>query len=159
MHSTKEIVEYYREHKEEDWGGFIFEVVGVFLSGDEAREFCKPDADLSDWPLEELSEERVLETMRDYMELAWDKARGHRGISADRSVQKMAAWLWILGDDEMVAFAEADDNYAQYGVPILKRISEKYGFPVPSGEDVERMSKGLPCVEGCQGGCGYEVGI
>jgi len=64
----------------------------------------------------------------------WGKVRNHRGLSADRTILKMKAWLWLLGDDELEAFAADYANYPQYGAPILKAICEKYDFPIP--EDV-----------------------
>lgn len=104
--------------------------------------------------VEPLSDDRVRDEMRQYMaEVGWDKVLGHRGISAGRTVEKMTAWLWLLGDDEMVRFAEDDSNYPQYGAPILKAICEKYGFPIPDDPAARRMAVGRRCVPDCDEGC------
>lgn len=79
---------------------------------------------------------------RDYCRFAWGKARGQRGISASRSVTKLAAWMWLIGRDDLVAFAEDDGNYAQYGVPILKKISEEMGWGIPNDPDLAAMAEG-----------------
>lgn len=84
--------------------------------------------------------------MGKYMEFAWDKVADQRGISASRSIEKMQEWAWLLGDDEVVAWCNDLALYPQYGAPILGRICEKYGFPIPEsdilpyylrGEDLE----------------------
>lgn len=79
----------------------------------------------------------VIAEMRDYMSFAWEKAYDHRGLSASRSLYKMQAWLWLLGDDELLVFAEDADNYVPYGTPILRKISEKYDFYIPGEEEDE----------------------
>jgi hypothetical protein len=65
----------------------------------------------------------------------------------------MSAWLWLLGEEELHQFAEDSKNYPQYGAPILKKICEKYGFPVPEGEAIANMSQGLSCSQYCEEGC------
>lgn len=154
MKTSEDIITYYRNEQEGDMFGFTAEVLLPYLSAEQVRPFLKDDADLSDWEQEPLKFEAVVAAMREYMEFAWGKVQDHRGISASRSVEKMQAWLWLLGDEETLTFAQASRNYAQYGAPVLKKICEKYGFPVPEGEDIERMAKGLPCEHGCEMGCG-----
>jgi hypothetical protein len=39
-------------------------------------------------------------------------------------------WLWVL-DDELADF----EAYAQYGLPLFKRVAVKYGFENPIGDD------------------------
>lgn len=99
-----------------------------------------------------LAETIVLSTMREYMGFAWNKAIDHRGISTSGSVAKMAAWLWILDDEELRAFALDDANYRNYGVPVLRRISEKYSFEIP--EEAKSWKDGEPCRQDCDEGCG-----
>lgn len=154
MRTQAEIVEWYRHEQHNDLLGFTAQVVLPYLPVEQLREFCKSGADLSDWEADPLTERDVLEAMRLYMKFAWGKVQNHRGISANRSVLKMSAWLWLLGDEEMVAFCEAHGNYAQYGAPILKAICDKYGFPIPENPKLERMIRGLPCIPGCDEGCG-----
>lgn len=89
-----------------------------------------------------------------YLEFAWEKSIGHRGISAGRSINHIQNWLWLIGDDEGLAFAEDDRNYPQYGAPILKFVSDRYGYDYPRHESAMRMARGESCVEGCDMGCG-----
>jgi len=107
-----------------------------------------------DWEPDELTYRDVVEAMRSYMEFAWGKVIGHRGISASRSVAKMSAWLWLLADEELHKFAEDSRNYPQYGAPILAKISRKYTFWIPNRNDVWNMIEGRPCQADCQMGCG-----
>jgi len=87
------------------------------------------------------------------MEFAWGKIEDHRGISANRSIEKMEAWLWLLDDEETLAALE-EAPYKNYGAPKLKVICDKYGFPVPQDETIQNMIASRPCREGCQDGCG-----
>jgi hypothetical protein len=153
MRTTEDIITYYRNKQESDMFGFTGEVLLPYLSAEQVKPFLIPDADLSDWKQIPLKFESIVAAMREYMEFAWGKMQDHRGISASRSVEKMQAWLWLLGDEETLTFAQSSHNYAQYGAPVLKKICEKYGFPVPEGDDIERMAKGLACEPGCTG-CG-----
>jgi len=121
-----------------------------FLPADALYQFCKPDADLSEHKPEPLIRRRVLVLMREYMPFAVEKATGHRGLSANRSIEHFKAWVWLLGD-----YAEIDwNNYKNYGAPILKQISERYGFDLPPSETLSRMARGAPCIAGCDMGCG-----
>lgn len=86
-----------------------------------------------------LTRDQVIGEMREYMPFAFEKALRHR------------AWLWLLGDDELVAFIDGD-HYANYGVPVLKAVARKYAFPAPP--EIERWADGEPCRPGCQAGCG-----
>ena len=153
MRTTKEIVEHYAEIKDRDLLGFQAEVFLSYLSADEVRPFCKPDADLRTWEPEALTEEVVTDEMGDYMEFAWGKVRDHRGISAGRSVEKMEAWLWLLGRDDLLG-AVAGAGYENYGAPQLKVICDALGFPVPESDELGRMIQGEPCRPGCDEGCG-----
>lgn len=92
--------------------------------------------------------------IRDYMPFAIEKASNHRGISAGRSIEHMRAWLWLLGDDETLAFADADQNYPNYGAPILKKICEKYQIEWPAdNKALNNMAEGKECRPGCDEGC------
>jgi hypothetical protein len=153
MRTPQEIADYYRQEQVNDFLNFTAEVLLPYLSAEQVKPFLKESADLTDWKPEPLSREGVLAAMRGYMEFAWGKVENHRGISASRSVEKMSAWLWILGDEEMVASARDNANYAYYGAPILKKICDVYGFPVPDNDGVRNMSQGKPCCEGCTEGC------
>jgi hypothetical protein len=134
--------------------GFHLEVLVPYLPYKYAKDFLKEDVVEEEWDKKviPLTEDNVKRDMGDYMEFAWGKVIDHRGLSASRSVEKMAEWCWLLGDDESVEFAETDGNYAMYGAPILNFMCQKHGFPVPEdNDDLEKMIAGQPCHKDCHG--------
>lgn len=135
---------------------FRRDILVVFLDRKHAELMkgvvLKEDADLSEWKGDVPSDEIVLEEMKNYMKFAWDKAQNHRGLSAQRSIQKFSAWCWLLGEDELVEALE-NGPYARYGAPGLAKVCEQYGWPIPKDKSIERMIKGLPCVPNCEEGC------
>lgn len=154
MRTQEEIVARFAAAREE-FVNFTPEVLVGFLDFDHARPYLKPEATAADWEQVPADPEHIIGEMRAYMaDYGWPKVEEHRGLSADRTVQKMGVWLWLLGDDEMAAFADSEANYPQYGAPILKRICEKYGFPIPTGERVQRMARGERCGAEHDCGCG-----
>jgi hypothetical protein len=126
----------------EDVFGFGSEVLGVFLP-EVLGEGAAPDP---------FTEEHVLKEARSYLAFAFDKAINHRGLSAGRSVIKMREYAWILGMDDAVAFADDDANYAQYGVPVLKRMAASLNVEIP--REIAEWVDGGPCRPGCGEGCG-----
>lgn len=100
----------------------------------------------------------ILKEMLDYLGFAWEKATGHRGISASRSIDKFTSWLWLLGEDELLArFLAAP--FQNYGAPQLMIVSEFLVFDLGELEKWEteparRMAAGKRCRDDCQDGCG-----
>lgn len=120
-----------------------------------SSRFLKPEVTAESWGESRLPDrDSIVAAMREYMTFAIGKALDHRGISAGRSVDHFRGWLWLLGDDETLAFAETEGNYAQYGAPVLSRICERYAFPQSDDEAFTRMAQGKPCYDGCGEGCG-----
>src|SRR5262249_50912769 len=79
---------------------FGIEVLGVYLP----EGWKEGHADKhKEYPL---TEDFVRKEMLSYLAFAFGKAADHRGISAARSVQKLTEYAWLLGVDELVAFAE-----------------------------------------------------
>ena len=154
VRTAEEIVSYYQAHGDADLLGFEADVLLPYLTFDQARQFLVPDAVAEQWEHSPLTREQILADMADYMAFAWGKVRDHRGISASRSVEKMATWLWLLQDEPTRDYALNGEHYAQYGAPILARICQVYGFPIPDGEDLANMAAGRPCYPGCTEGCG-----
>lgn len=94
-----------------------------------------------------------LEEIRKYMPFAIEKALGHRGIAASRSVDHMRAWVWLLGDEQYEAIDWED--FPQYGMPILSSIASLLEIDLPDDERVRRMARGDYCeADGCYEGCG-----
>lgn len=149
MRTVNEIAE--KANASTSWLGFDKEVLVPYLPFDLAKPYLKEGTTEQDWKPTELTKDVVLAEMKDYMDFAWGKVEDHRGISAGRSVEKMEAWLFILGDDETLAKVEAA-GYPQYGAPKLAVICEAYGWPIPATAEVQRMIRGEVC------GCGWDCG-
>jgi len=150
MRTQDEIVARAKAGDTQDMFGFGLSVLVEYIDADHIKPLLKEDADPKGWESMAPTAENVLNDMKEYMKFAWEKAQNHRGLSASRSVVKMQAWLWLLGDEDLVAGV----MYAQYGAPILRKICAHYGFPMPDDEYTKRMMAGLPCEDGCQQGCG-----
>jgi hypothetical protein len=142
--------------------GFGEEVLLPYLSFEEAKPFLRDGITREEWQ-ESIpegpapwSEEHVIGEMRTYMaEYGWPKCLGHRGISAGRTVEKMSAWVTLLGGhDDLLRFLRNGRNYAQYGAPMLVRVCEEFGFPIPDDPEAKRMAAGEPCTPDCEDGCG-----
>jgi hypothetical protein len=118
---------------------------GIVKEGVEREEWERGTLDTS---VEGIKREMVR-----YLSFAWDKTLDHRGISANRSILHIKNWLWLIGDEEALRFAESRGNYAQYGAPILKYVGNKYGAKIPSDERAERMARGEFCEPECDNGC------
>lgn len=157
MRTVKEIQQRILE-KSKELLSFQPEVLVRYLSLAEAKaiDMVEAQATEEEWQSQiyhENTREVILGEMRNYMATyGWDKALNHRGISASRTIDKMEAWIWLLGDN---MFAEHLTNvpYTPYGGPQLKAICEQYGFPIDSSEAAVRIGRGLPCREGCNEGC------
>jgi hypothetical protein len=124
-----------------------------YLDFEHAREFLKPEATAEEWAEihTPVDDDKVIAEMRDYMSFAWEKVEDHRGISASRSVDKMAAWAWLLGDGGAYAAIEGA-GFTNYGAPKLAAVCVALGFPIPDDEGVQRMIAGQAC--GAYDGCG-----
>lgn len=134
----------------EDMFGFRRDALLDGLDFDHAQEFLKPEATREQW---EEAVRPIAEVAREYLTFAIGKINDHRGISADRSVQKLREYAWLLGRDDVVAAMNAAD-YPQYGAPKVKAFAVGMGWDWPADKDLERMAQGLPCVDDCEGGCG-----
>lgn len=64
----------------------------------------------------------------EYLDFAYDKAEGQRGLSAGRSMLHFKTWIWLDDQkfyDEVISMIE---GYTDYGIPALDRIAEHYSF-------------------------------
>jgi hypothetical protein len=70
-----------------------------------------------------------VEALKLYMPVAWTKANDCRGISANRSIDHIISWLWLAGEDNLLARVEDeyDLHYEFYGKPILEMVCEHFG--------------------------------
>lgn len=129
-----EIVARLRERMATDIFGFETREYLTALDFAHAREFLKPEATAEKWGEVKAPS---LDSMREYMKFAWEKANGCRGISANRSIAHYVAWTWIIGDREFSAAIERmfDKEYRWYGKAILRHICEHYEWDWRSLDD------------------------
>jgi hypothetical protein len=135
MRTQEELVQRYREVSNE-FLSFEYETIMPYLDYEHGIEFMDKKKVADSDTLKKLgggltlSDTIVIEQMTEYMEFAVEKACDHRGLSARRSISKMRGWLWLLNDNEMLEFIKNDNNYENYGAPILKKIIDKYGMKI-----------------------------
>ena len=110
--------------------GFIASDLIAYLDFKDAQPFLKPDAVEAEWKPESRDPDDIMKAMKGYMEFAWGKANNCRGLSADRSIQHMAAWMFMLGEYGISERLDDDprDEYCYYGKPQLRAICQKYGW-------------------------------
>lgn len=160
MRTEQEILERLEQPALNDPFGFERNNLVDHLPFSSARTFLKDGVTEEEWEKggrKPLERDAVEAEVADYMQFALDKAENHRGLSASRSLSHFKAWLWLLGDDDLYAFADDEDNYTNYGVPVLRAVGEKYGIPLPTSEAwFDNMSQGELCggAECTDGGCG-----
>ncbi|GIG86951.1 hypothetical protein [Plantactinospora endophytica] len=141
--------------------GFREEVLTEALDFDHAREFLNPDITATQWDQHRWSQQLDADTYaRWYLKFAIGKIIGHRGNSAERSVDKLTELAWLLGrDDVMSAIDNAD--YPKYGAPKVEAFADGLGWPFADTIDhpqlrlmLTRMAAGLQCdPAGCAFGC------
>ena len=154
MKTQEEIAAKIREEMKK-FLGFGAEVLLPYLDYEHAKEFIKPEVTEEKWNKDPIdtSEERARMDMASYMPFAWKKVAGHRGISAIRSVDKMGAWAWLLGRDDIVAAME-EVPFENYGAPKLAVVCRMMDFSIPEGQTIQNMINGLACCPSCEEGCG-----
>ena len=64
----------------------------------------------------------------DYMVFAWKKAIDEKGVSASRSIDKLSAWMRILGRTDIAEILDNDDLFYPYGRPALKKACQILGI-------------------------------
>ena len=125
-----EIVRRIEERKSHDVLGFERSDYIPRLDYQHAKPYLKEGTTAEEWAQSTADVMDPLEEAKDYMDFAWEKANGERGISASRSISHFIAWVWLSGDDEFASELERmeSSDFYPYGKPILRRICEKYGW-------------------------------
>ena len=130
MRTQDEILARLKERADEDMFGFETDEYYTYLDWQHAKEFVADGVSESDWTDQssEHTRDHMIVVMKDYMPFAIEKAEGGRGISANRSIIHYIAWIWLACDDDFLAEVdkEYDDNYREYGLPILRKIAAFY---------------------------------
>lgn len=137
MRTQDEIVERIKTRKKDD--PFCFEVNEYldYLDFSHAQVFLEEGITEQGWLEATADIMPPIERMHDYMEFAWGKANNCRGISANRSISHCIAWLWLAGEDELLARVEDEfaGNYHFYGKPILEIICERFDWDWAQWDD------------------------
>lgn len=143
MRTQDEIVERTLARFERDI--FDFEVPAYLAALDaehlkllQDKGILKPDVDMSKVKRLLVTDEDVLKDAREYMEFAWEKANGCRGISASRSLLHYKAWMWLLGEDQF----EDIEDYEYYGKDHLVRLCHYLGLDPNQWDDGVRTNDG-----------------
>lgn len=140
MQTQEAILERIKERTKEDFFGFETSDYVGGLTFENAKPFLKDEVTFDQWKPEYTTRDEVIAKILDYMPFAWDKANGKRGLSANRSLSHMIAWIWLAGDNEFAAKvdSEFDNNYEFYGKNILAMICDFYGWDASLWDDGER---------------------
>ena len=85
---------------------------------------------------EEYTKENVIAHLKSDVEFGFTKALNQRGLSASAMNDVVKMWMWVL-EDELADH----DEYAYYGLPLLKLVAVKYELDNPIGEDDGSESK------------------
>lgn len=128
MRTQDEIVSRIDRIRSEDFFGFETSDLVVALDYEHAKPFLASGCTKEEWDLgrPEYTPENSRKLIRDYLEFAWEKANDERGISASRSQSHFRAWIWLAGDDEVLAAVESAP-YEPYGKPKLEVVEAHYG--------------------------------
>jgi len=79
----------------------------------------------------ELTKDNILQQLKKDVEFGFEKALNKRGLSASAMNDVVKMWNWVLQD----GLENFPDQYAMYGLPLLKATAIKYGFDNPIGDD------------------------
>lgn len=90
------------------------------LDYEHAKPYLKDDVTADTWD----GPEDPVEIILSYLKFAWKKANDCRGLSSGRSLDHLAASMWLLGIEY-----DYEDDYCMYGKPQLVEVSERFGFP------------------------------
>lgn len=141
MRTQSEIVERIEKVREIDFLGFETGEYTFYLNFEHARPYLKEGTTEEQWASHpELTDEAVKKEMREYIEFAWEKANGFRGISAGRSIDHYRAWFWLLGEAEAETELN-EENYEFYGKNQLVWITEWLGLDPEKYDDGVRLNE------------------
>jgi len=152
MRTDEEILRRLGEIKGDDFFGAQSSELVSRLPFAIARPFLIDEATEAGWKTYGRDRDAIVGEMRGYMEFAVEKATGHRGLSASRSIEHFRSWVWLLSDEDFSAIDWED--YANYGAPILKAVANRFGIDLPDDPRLMRMAEGKICSPDCEGGCG-----
>ena len=124
MRTNEEILARYLDRSEDVLGWASGDLLAM-LPYEVAKPHLKEDVTEARWAEVQKpnTREAILAQLKNYMPFAWGKANDMRGLSANRSIDHMRNWVWLLGDE----FPDHIE-YEHYGKEILIALCEKYGL-------------------------------
>ena len=140
--TQEEIVAKISEVQGSDYLGTKTGDLVFFLDYSHAKKYLKSGTTEEEWNelREEPTRRNITAIMEDYMEFAWDKANNCRGISASRTMEHYAIWLWLMGDEMAEKFNDLED-YCFYGKDNLVAICEEFGWDSSKWDDGVRSDE------------------
>lgn len=113
-----------------------------FLDFKNAKQFLKKGAGQKKWEKcqEKNTKKGIEKIIKNYIEFAWGKANGCRGLSAGRSIEHFSTWLWLY--DEKLYQKIEDIEYEHYGKEKLVAICEHFGWDYKKWDDGVRTNTG-----------------
>lgn len=100
-----------------------------YLDFAHAKKYLKDGTTEDEWNKARGTYVEPRQKMIDYMAFAFQKANGKRGISANRSIQHMIAWGWLISDEIGLEIQRLfDQEYDNYGLAILRKICDMLGI-------------------------------
>ena len=125
MRTQEEIIERIYERTMNDLFGLETSEYIYYLDFDHAKPFLKEGTTPDQW---KAADKTPIEKIKDYMPFAWEKANACRGISANRSIMHIIAWLWLAEEQELLDWVEREyENYEFYGKAILEKVCDHFG--------------------------------
>ena len=142
MRTPEEIVNRIDEISESDFFGAIRDDLVEFLPFEQVRGFLKEGVTQEDWSKSQkpITKEAIVSAIADYMPFAWKKANGCRGISSNRSIDHMRAFLWLLNDGSLEKMEEIE--YEHYGKEQLIFVCEHVDIDWKQYDDGVRTNNG-----------------
>lgn len=132
MHPTNEqIIERIKSVRSDDFFGAETSDLVNALDFAHAKSFLKDGVTEAEWDAR--PRKAPEEEAREYLSFAWTKANNQRGLSAYRSVDHMAAWLFLAGHEALIQ--PMREAYQYYGKPCLVLASEIFGFAWQTHDD------------------------
>lgn len=101
-----------------------------YMEFDFAKPFLKEDyvsevqAGKEEWEVDTDPKYEIL----NYLEFAYGKALGERGLSAARSMLHFKTWIWLESKEFYSDIIDDMEDYDNYGIGVLDKISKHYGY-------------------------------
>jgi len=128
MRTQEEILKRFKEVKDifgTQRGDLIsyltFENAKIFLKEEYVK---KVENEEEEWEVLIDAKKEIL----DYLKFAYEKAESQKGLSAARSMLHFKTWVWIDNPDFYKEIISDINNYYDYGLPTLDKISAFYGY-------------------------------